>query len=105
MLSEGGFQREENRSHFRAQDTNTGLFVHIRFSEKAAHINLMVPHLGIPGHRADNFAVHAAADVPDVIPDVTSRQHDGDSRNRGPDALYVRISDAVLENVTLVSFF
>src|SRR5439155_18336963 len=45
------------------------------------------------------------ADVPNVIPDVARRQHNCDSGDRGADALYVRVSDTILEDEALVGLF
>ena len=64
----------------------------------------MVAHFGIPGDGADDFAIDAAADVPNVIANVAGGQDDGDAGDGGADAPDIGVSNAVLEDVALIAF-
>src|SRR5262245_10231863 len=63
----------------------------------------MIAHLGIPRDCAHNFAIHAAADVPDVFAHDAAGHDDRDARDGGFDAFNVGVGQAVLEDETLAA--
>src|SRR6266704_3950726 len=65
---------------------------------------MLIAKFGIPGDSTDDIAIHPPADVPHVIANVARRQNHRDARNRCANALYVSVSDSVLQYIALTAF-
>src|SRR6266404_8609902 len=64
----------------------------------------MISHLWIPRDRADDLAIHTAADVPNIIADIASWQNDRNARDGLADTVDVLVTQTVLEHVILTAF-
>src|ERR1041384_1997873 len=63
---------------------------------------MMISHFRIPGNSAIDFAIHSAADVPNIIPHDAARNDHSYTWNRGADSLNIGVSQTILQDVTLV---
>ena len=103
VFAQRRFQREQQRHHLRPEHADAGPGVHVIFSKEATAGDGLVAHGGIPRNRADDFTIHAAADVPDIVADVARGQDDRDPGNGGGDAFRIGVGDTVLQHITLAA--
>src|SRR5262245_44776969 len=65
----------------------------------------MISHLGVPVNRSGYAAIHSPADVPHVVAHDAARNDNRNAWNCGPNSSYVRVSQAILEDIVSLASF
>ena len=100
IASQRQFERKQNAGHFSTEHSDTCAGVHLRLGKKTSERNAVITHFRVPRHSAVDLAIHATADVPDVVTNDATGNDDADAGNGGLNPFQVGVRQAILDDET-----